>query len=244
MGNSSIATRSADHGSQRTSRTRVVVLGGRGGGAIVAQSIRDIEDMDGSLELVGFLNDVLPVGSRVSGARVLGEFSTWSQLSEDIKFVAPLHKAKEMQTRARLVRDLGIPLSRWATVVDPMASVASDASLAPGTSVGSQATVSPAARVGAHVAIRAGAVVSHDTVVGDNVYVGPNTVLCGYARVEEGAHIAPGALVLEYVEIGRFAVVGLGSVVLHDIPDFAIAAGNPARVIGQIPADSALEEES
>jgi len=80
-------------------------------------------------------------------------------------------------------------------------------------------------------------VIAHDTVLGDYVYVGPNAVLCGYVCVDEGAHFAPGALVLERVRIGRFAVVGLGSIVLHDIPDFAIALGNPAHVVGKVSVD-------
>ena len=38
--------------------------------------------------------------------------------------------------------------------------------------------------------------------------------------------------VVDGVSIGNHVVVGMGSVVTKDVPDWAIVAGNPARVIG------------
>ena len=52
-----------------------------------------------------------------------------------------------------------------------------------------------------------------DITIGDNVWIGGNTC------------IMPG------VTIGRNAVIGAGSVVIKDIPDNAIAVGNPCRVV-------------
>lgn len=51
-------------------------------------------------------------------------------------------------------------------------------------------------------------------VIGDDVWIGANCV------------ITPD------VTIGNGAVIGAGAVVTHDVPPFAIAAGVPARVIG------------
>ncbi len=52
--------------------------------------------------------------------------------------------------------------------------------------------------------------------IGDNVWLGGNTVVC------------PG------VHIGSNSVIGAGSVVTRDIPDWCIAAGNPCRVLRKI----------
>jgi acetyltransferase-like isoleucine patch superfamily enzyme len=49
--------------------------------------------------------------------------------------------------------------------------------------------------------------------------------------IGEDAWLGNGVVVLSGVRIGNGAVVGAGSVVVRDIPDFAIAAGVPARVI-------------
>ena len=55
-----------------------------------------------------------------------------------------------------------------------------------------------------------------EVTIGDNVWLGGNTVVC------------PG------VHIGNNVVIGAGSVVTKDIPDWSIAAGNPCRVIRKI----------
>lgn len=53
-------------------------------------------------------------------------------------------------------------------------------------------------------------------------------------RVLEGASIGANVTVLCGVTIGRSAMVGAGAVVTGDVPDFAIVAGVPARVIGDV----------
>lgn len=55
-----------------------------------------------------------------------------------------------------------------------------------------------------------------EVTIGNNVWIGGNTVIC------------PG------VHIGSNTVIGAGSVVIKDIPDWVIAAGNPCRVLRAI----------
>lgn len=44
------------------------------------------------------------------------------------------------------------------------------------------------------------------------------------------------------VTIGNDVVIGAGSVVTHDIPDGALAAGNPCRVIRKITEADSMKE--
>jgi acetyltransferase-like isoleucine patch superfamily enzyme len=55
-----------------------------------------------------------------------------------------------------------------------------------------------------------------EITIGDNVWIGGNVVIC------------PG------VRIGSNSVIGAGSVVTRDIPDWSVAVGNPARVVKTI----------
>jgi acetyltransferase-like isoleucine patch superfamily enzyme len=52
--------------------------------------------------------------------------------------------------------------------------------------------------------------------------------------VRAGASIGTNATILPNLSIGRGAMVGAGAVVVADVPDHAIVAGMPARVIGDI----------
>lgn len=51
-------------------------------------------------------------------------------------------------------------------------------------------------------------------------------------RIRAGASIGSGAVILCGVTVGVRAMVGAGAVVTHDVPDHAVVAGNPARVVG------------
>lgn len=82
--------------------------------------------------------------------------------------------------------------------------------------------------------------------IGDNVTISSARILAhdastkrflGYSRVGrvsigDYSFVGAGAIVLPGVSIGERCVVGAGSVVTRDVPDGAVVAGNPARVIG------------
>ncbi len=51
-------------------------------------------------------------------------------------------------------------------------------------------------------------------------------------RIKDDAWVATHAMIMPGVTIGRGAVVAAGSVVVRDVPDYVVVAGNPARQIG------------
>lgn len=53
-------------------------------------------------------------------------------------------------------------------------------------------------------------------------------------HIKKGAWVASGSIVLSGVTIGENAVIGAGSVVKHSVPNNAIVAGNPAKIIKYI----------
>lgn len=65
---------------------------------------------------------------------------------------------------------------------------------------------------------------------------GPGTET-SFVRIEDLVWIGLRAVVLSGVTIGRGSVIAAGAVVSQDVPPFSVVAGNPGRVIGQIPAE-------
>ena len=88
--------------------------------------------------------------------------------------------------------------------------------------------------------------------IGNNVWLGPNVGIYAVAHpmdaagrqqtlgiakpitIGDNVWIGGNSVVLMGVTIGKNVVVGAGSVVTHDVPDNALVAGNPARVIRYI----------
>ncbi|HUI41511.1 MAG TPA: acyltransferase [Terriglobia bacterium] len=102
-------------------------------------------------------------------------------------------------------------------------------------------------KVSSHTFICEGVTIEDDVFIGHNVsFINdryPRSTAAGGrlqteadwrvvpTRVKRGASIGTSATILCGVTVGEEAVVGAGSVVTHDVPDHAIVAGNPARVL-------------
>lgn len=62
--------------------------------------------------------------------------------------------------------------------------------------------------------------------------------VCVPTRVKKGASIGSSATLLCGVTVGENAIVGAGSIVTRDVPDNAVVAGNPARIMKQPKGES------
>ena len=109
--------------------------------------------------------------------------------------------------------------------------------------VGEHCYIESGVVVGNDVIIKNGVALWEGVVVEDRAFLGPNCVFTNdlFPRskviterlrtcVREGASIGANATLLCGIEIGRYSLVGAGSVVTRNVPDFALVAGNPARI--------------
>ncbi|MEP1356265.1 MAG: hypothetical protein ABJX32_04335 [Tateyamaria sp.] len=209
----------------------VVIFGGKGGGATVADYMLA---SGSSNRVLGFLNDVAPKGTLISGLEVLGAFADWRDFPEHVTFNAPLHLVKEMQARSAIIASLNIPEHRWARAAHPSAVLSQSARIGSGCSIGPFCDICNGAALGSHIAIRAGVSVAHDATIDDFAFLGARSTILGYVQIRKGAHIGPGAVIKERVTVGEFAVVGIGSTVLSDVKPYSIVAGSPARELGKV----------
>lgn len=71
--------------------------------------------------------------------------------------------------------------------------------------------------------------VGHNVTVGSDTLVCANSVTCGGAKIGRGCWLAPNSVIKEKVNVGDGVTVGLGAVVIRDIPDGLVVAGVPAK---------------
>jgi sugar O-acyltransferase (sialic acid O-acetyltransferase NeuD family) len=130
--------------------------------------------------------------------------------------------------RAELARMID---TTYGQAIHGTAIISAQASIGGGTVILQGAIVQSSAQIGQHVLVNTAASIDHDNVIGDYAHISPHATLCGHVQVGEGTHIGAGAIVIPSIRIGRWCSIGAGAVVIRDIPDFATAVGNPARVI-------------
>lgn len=117
-----------------------------------------------------------------------------------------------------------------ATLIHPSAVIAHNTSIARGSQILAHAHIGTQSRLGLACIVNTSAVVEHECILGDGVHVAPGAVLTGTVTVGEYSLIGARAVILPGLTIGKHVTIGAGAVVTHDIPDAAVAYGNPARV--------------
>ena len=62
-------------------------------------------------------------------------------------------------------------------------------------------------------------------------------LLCKPIVIKEGAWIGAGASIMAGVTVGKYAIVGAASVVTHDVSDYEVVVGSPAKVLKTLDAE-------
>lgn len=150
--------------------------------------------------------------------------------------------------------DVGLGTNVWEG-----AQIREGASIGAECVIGRGAYIGPGVNVGDRCKIQNNALVYDPAVIGDGVFIGPGAILTNDrlpraitpsgelkraddwdpvgVTVDTGASIGAGAICVAPVHIGAWAMVAAGSVVVRDVPDHALVAGNPARQIGWVGRD-------
>lgn len=113
----------------------------------------------------------------------------------------------------------------------PSAVISSFANFGFGNVFLANCTVNADARFGNHCIVNSNSVVEHDCEIADFVHITPSASIAGNVKIGEGTQIGIGAKVIQGIKIGKWCIVGAGAVVIRDLPDFAVAVGNPAKII-------------
>ena len=133
-------------------------------------------------------------------------------------------------TRKKVAERFGA-VAAFGTAIHGSANISARATIGEGTVIMAGATVNADTRIGRHCIVNTCASIDHDCVLGDYAHISPNSTLSGGVQVGEGTHIGAGASAIQGIRIGKWCTIGAGTVIIKDIPDYATAVGNPARII-------------
>jgi sugar O-acyltransferase (sialic acid O-acetyltransferase NeuD family) len=195
-------------------------------------AIAQIVRLTGEYELVGFLDDVNPQRAReeFSGAEVLGGREQLDALrAAGVDFLAVGFGRSEARLKAmELARCKGFAIP---ALIHPEASIAEDAQVGEGTVVRAGSVIDYGVRLGEGVIVAPGSLVSHQSVLEDGVRLATGAVVGAKVLVARCAFLGLNCTIMTNTHIGAGALIGIGAVVLRDVPDGTVAYGVPARAV-------------
>lgn len=190
-----------------------------------------------------YINEREPID--YGSAQVFGEgrsrvvFGDWRELG-------PLLAASAERIADMVVendrRNSAIPLLDMKGInarIEPGAIIREQVEIGDNAVIMMGAVINIGAVIGPGTMIDMGAILGGRATVGRNCHIGAGAVLAGVIEpasatpviVEDGVLVGANAVVIEGVHVGKNAVVAAGAVVIEDVPENAVVAGCPARVI-------------
>lgn len=195
--------------------------------------IKAVSATNREFKVRGFLdNDPKKIGSDFHGLPVIsGTSDVDPALIESCVFVNLI--TRDMATRKQTTDDLLNQGASFFNFIHPTVNL-DLTTLGQGIYVQDQVILQAGVSVGDNSSLHIGALVGHESQIGSSCFVAHGCNLSGFTMLEEGVFFGAGVTTVPRVKVGKWSIVGAGSVVTKDIPPYSVAVGNPARVIKKI----------
>ena len=161
--------------------------------------------------------------------------------------MAKIHDTADVSKDAKLGKNVSI----WH-----QAQIRENARIGDNCTIGKNAYIDHDVMIGNNVKVQNNALIYYGSKIEDGVFIGPNVCLTndkepraitkdgklktskewsvGKTIIRKGSSIGASSVVLPDITIGQFAMVGAGSVVTKNVPDYGLVYGNPAELIGYV----------
>lgn len=195
----------------------LIVYGGGGHGKAVIDLVRSLN----TFEIVGIVDDRLPVGSEVLGVPVLGGGEILESLvSRGVRLAAnAIGGIGNITPRVEVFDKLKAAGFSFPTLVHPSAVVEPSARLDAGVQIFPHAYVGSDAEIGFGCILNIAALAPHDCVLEEVVNLSPGVMLAGRVYIGKHTLIGMGVTINLDLNIGAGARIGNGATIKADVPD-------------------------
>lgn len=214
---------------------QLLIVGAGGFARETAEAVRAVNAVAPTFDLLGLLDDNAALhGELVGGTPVVGPIETVHE-HPDALVVLTTGRPDMYVSRRMIAERLDLDDARYATIVHPSATVGETCSVGAGSVVLAHTALTADATIGRHVSVMPQVVLPHDVVIEDFATIASGVRVGGSCVVGTGAYLGQASCLRETVQVGPHAMVGMGSVVLRDVPEERLWMGVPARDAGPAP---------
>ena len=119
---------------------------------------------------------------------------------------------------------------QFINLIHPTSYISKSVKLNYGIQLEPLSTIAACTTIGFGVNIKRNCNIGHHCEINDFVTINPGVTMSSFVKIKENTMIGSGASIKDNITIGRNTIIGVGSVVVKDIPDDCIAFGNPCVI--------------
>lgn len=209
--------------------TDIIIVGAGGCGREVANWVEDINSIEGTWNILGFLDDdEKALDGTPSKYKIIGKIENHSP-SKTAYYAMGIANPEVKKFVGTMLRENG---ARFASIIHPSTRIYSEYKHGCGLVTYPNSKIPTGCRIGDFVTIQS-TIIGHDAQIEDYVTISSSCGITGGVVLREGCFIGDHACIAVGLEIGAYAYVGIGSVVIRNVNERTKVFGNPARPFSQ-----------
>ena len=212
-----------------TIKMKSIIIGAGKYGEVYLSYLQEV-----GVEIIGFLDDNPKIQSLyIGGVPIIGNISSLKTLKDvyNVKGVyCPLGDNRLRVKFLKEARALGYITPNF---IHPSVNISPDVRIsAEAVYILGNTYIMPHVTIHSDVMISGGSNIIHHTTLRQGVFVSNGVNLGASLVAEEYAYLGMGSTIMTGVNrLGKDCLIGAGAVVIKDVPDGAVVAGVPAKVI-------------
>ncbi len=217
-------------------RTKIVIVGTGGCGRDALWTLLACNKNSKKYDILGFLDDDKRLHNKIiCGKKVLGGTEWFSEnMAKTTKCIVAIGSGR---VRKKIVNELEKKHVKFVTVIHPSVIMSESVKIGKGTIIQAGTIISVDVEIGSHCVINMDCTIAHDTKINDFVDLNPGVHISGVSKIHTGAFVGSGVTTMATISIGKWSVIGAGSVLIEDVPDRLACIGNPGRLIKKLADD-------
>lgn len=207
----------------------LIIVGAGGLGRKVFVCLRRL-NTNGKWNIRGFIDDDSnALDGKKCDLNIIGAISDWKPTENQV-FVMGI---SDPHTKHLVSDKLIAKGAKFETIVSPDVIMGDYVEIGEGSVIMTPYNIESGAQIGKFVTLL-GSTIALDGRLGDYSTTGGFANLT-FANIGKEVYVGSHAVVLSHVTVGDGAYIGVGSIVIKDVPAYAQVYGNPARIVGECP---------
>lgn len=208
---------------------KIVIVGAGSFGKEVLWTLNDCNEKTKKYEILGFIDDNTSMhGKFVDEIPVIGGFDWFStESATDVKCVVAIGDPK---IRQKIANILEMKKVVFTSVIHPSVIYSKFVNVGTDVIIQAGSIITTDVTIGNHTHINLDCTIGHDCIIGDFVTLSPGVHVSGKNIIEAGTFIGTGAVTNEKLRIGKGSVIGAGTVLIENVPEFSLYVGVPGKM--------------